>query len=78
MNNPTRTCREIADDIRANWVGINPHANAHLVGLENVWEDRYRWESAESLARYFLSNASGWRGEKARELKAELKAKYSI
>jgi hypothetical protein len=36
--------------------------------------DRYYYDSAESVVRYFLANAGQWRGPVAREIKAELKA----
>lgn len=36
--------------------------------------DKYFMDSAKSIINYFLSNASGWRGEEAKRIKAELKA----
>jgi hypothetical protein len=41
--------------------------------LERV-SDAYRADSGVSVIAYFLSNASGFKGEAARALKAELKA----
>jgi len=35
--------------------------------------DNFYLDSADMIVRYFLSNASTWRGEKAREIKKELK-----
>jgi len=40
----------------------------------NSIDDMYIYDSGKSVVRYFLSNASTWRGDKAREIKAELKA----
>jgi hypothetical protein len=36
--------------------------------------DAYYNESGATVVRYFLSNASTWRGEDAKRIKAELKA----
>jgi hypothetical protein len=36
--------------------------------------DMYFAEDAKSIVMYFLNNASGWRGDVARRIKAELKA----
>ena len=36
-------------------------------------DDMYYNEDGRDIVLYFLSNASTWRGEKAREIKAELK-----
>jgi hypothetical protein len=40
----------------------------------NDISDKYYCDSADSVVRYFLANAGAWRGDKAREIKAELKA----
>jgi hypothetical protein len=34
--------------------------------------DTYYADSADSIVRYALSNLTSWRGEKARQIKAEL------
>jgi hypothetical protein len=36
--------------------------------------DNYYYDSADTVVRYFLANANTWRGQKARDIKAELKA----
>jgi hypothetical protein len=36
--------------------------------------DSYGADTAESVVRYFLSNAQSWRGDAARAIKAELNA----
>jgi hypothetical protein len=36
--------------------------------------DDFGYDSAESIVQYFLANASTWRGDDARRIKAELKA----
>ena len=40
----------------------------------NPFMDQYYNDSAKSVILYFLSNASSFRGERAKALKAELKA----
>jgi hypothetical protein len=36
--------------------------------------DRYGMDSGKSIILYFLANASTWRGDTAKRVKAELKA----
>ena len=72
----TRPLYEIAADIRRNWpkpyFGAVPYIQA--MGSLNSISDNYGFDSADSIVRYFLSNAGTWRGEDARRIKAELKA----
>jgi len=44
----------------------------------NSINDTYGWDSAESIVRYFLANASTWRGETAKTIKKELKAMVGL
>ena len=66
----------IANEIRREWKNVNyaaqPYLSAMLL-LSSV-NDSYGYDSASSIIRYFLSNASSFRGEKAKELKNELKS----
>jgi hypothetical protein len=75
MNTETRPIHEIADDIVAAWphpyFGAVPYLRA--MGDLNSIEEHYGCDSARSIVAYFLANASTFRGEQARELKAELK-----
>jgi hypothetical protein len=65
----------IANEIRREWKNVNyaaqPYLSAMLL-LSSV-NDSYGYDSASSVIRYFLSNASSFRGDKAKELKNELK-----
>lgn len=73
MSRPLHT---IARDIQRDWVKPNFAAVPYLQAmraLESI-SDKYYYDSAESVVRYFLANAGQWRGDKAREIKAELKA----
>ena len=72
-----RTVSQIATDIKKDWGNkVSPHAKPYLdvmLKLEKK-SDRFGEDSADSIIIYFLSNASGYRGEVAKALKAELKA----
>ena len=65
----------IARDIREDWKKPNVYAIPYLEAMEelNSINDNYYLDSARSVVLYFLSNASGWRGETAKRIKAELK-----
>ena len=71
-----RSISTIARDIAHDWAKPNfaavPYLRA-MQGLDAI-NDRYGLDSADSVVRYFLANASAWRGDKARAIKAELKA----
>lgn len=68
---------EIAIDIANDW-GINkvnyaakPYLAA-MLHLKTI-DQKYIFDSADSIVRYFLSNASAYRTKKAKTLKQELK-----
>lgn len=70
-----RTIREIAQEIRKDWHPIHFAARPYLdamLQLETV-ADRYGFDDARGILLYFLGNASSWRGETARRIKAEIK-----
>ncbi len=75
MNTQTRPLYTIARDIGRNWTKVNygavPYLNA-MASLDKI-TDMYGQDTAKSIVLYFLSNASGFRGEEAKRLKAELK-----
>lgn len=70
-----RKLREIAEEIHENWSNIYFGALPYLQAMGNLDSitDMYYQDTAKSIVNYFLSNATGWRGDKAREIKAELK-----
>ena len=72
----TRSLYEIVREIRNDWknvyFGAKPYLDA-MATLDSV-DDNYGWDSGKSIVRYFLANASTWRGETAKRIKAELKA----
>jgi len=72
----TRTLSAIASEINNEWkkpfFGAVPYLEA-MRSLTSI-NDTYGYDSADSIVLYFLSNASSWRGDAARRIKAELKA----
>jgi len=72
-----RPLYEIANDIRKDWgakmyFGARPYFQA-MQSLNSI-DDNYGMDSGKSIVLYFLANAQSWRGQKAREIKGELKA----
>ena len=65
---------ELAREIRRDWKNVNYAARPYLDAMSGLVEitDSYGLDSGASIVRYFLSNASSWRGQRAREIKAEL------
>ena len=66
---------EYADIIKKDWRKLSPYAEPYLNamrGLNQITDDYYL-DSAQSVVLYFLSNASGWRGDTARAIKKELR-----
>jgi len=63
--------REISNDWAKPYFGAVPYLDAmHCL---NTIQDKYYYDDAESVVRYFLANANTWKGETARAIKAELK-----
>jgi hypothetical protein len=71
----TRPLWEIAREIKRDWkkvyFGAAPYLDA-LSGLETI-TDSFGYDSGSSIVRYFLANASTWKGETAKRVKTELK-----
>ena len=66
---------EIAQEIRKDWKAVNYGAKPYLDAMSSLdsINDKYGMDNAKSIVLYFLSNASSWRGETAKRIKAELK-----
>ena len=71
-----RPIYEIARDIRANWPKVNYAAAPYLAAMRelNAISDKYIYDTGASVVRYFLANASSWRGTEAKRIKLELNA----
>lgn len=69
-----RTLREIAGEIRKDWSPVHQFARPYVEAMLqlNSVNDRYVAETGADVVRYFLVNATTWRGETARRVKAEL------
>jgi hypothetical protein len=72
-----RSLSTIATEIRKDWgskvnYAAKPYLSA-MAGLDSI-DDQYGYDDARGIVLYFLSNASSWRGETAKRIKAELKA----
>jgi hypothetical protein len=65
----------IARDISKNWPKVNYAAKPYLDAMSKLEGilDNYYADSAKDVVLYFLANASSWRGEEAKRIKAELK-----
>lgn len=75
MSQP-RSLYTIAAEIRKDWKNVYFGATPYLHAMStlNSINDDYGCDSGKSIVLYFLANASTWRGETARRIKAELKA----
>ena len=78
--NITRPIYQIAADIKTEWSkvgkGVNFAAKPYLDAMLTLDKitDQYMFDSADSIVRYFLCNASSFKGVRAKELKTELKS----
>lgn len=74
----TRLLNEIAQEIQSEISGKSWYLYAQdyveaLLKLETI-EDQYYSDTAASVVAYLLANLQSWKGDKARAIKAELKA----
>ncbi len=72
----TRPLHVIAAEINRTWPKVNFAARPYLdaMGARSAIQGSVPPNDGESVVLYFLSNASTWRGDDARRIKAELKA----
>lgn len=70
-----RTISEITKEIKADWKKPYFGAVPYIQAMQSIGtiDEMYGWERADSIVRYFLGNATTWRGETARRIKSELK-----
>ena len=75
-NIKTMPLSEIATHIRSDWLNVSVHAKPYLDSMstiDTVNDEGYGFDMPNEQVIYFLSNATGWRGDTARTIKAELK-----
>lgn len=70
-----RPLHEIAGEIRRDWKKVYFGAVPYLEALEcmDSPQGAFGADSGREIVLYFLSNATTWKGEVARRIKAELK-----
>jgi hypothetical protein len=71
----TRSLSAIAREISAVWPKPYFAAVPYLAAMRDLesMRDAYGYDNARSIVAYFLSNATTWKGDDARRIKAELK-----
>lgn len=71
-----RPIKVIAADVVSNWSRVDPYAEPYLrnMFMVSALDDTYLGADGQTFVLRFLCNASTWRGEAARRVKAELKA----
>jgi len=76
----TRPLYEIASEIKKDWAKVYFGAVPYLEAMSTLdsIDDDYMFDSGKSIVLYFLSNATTWRGDVARRVKAELKKMAGI
>lgn len=69
----------IEEDWSSRGKGVNYAARPYLDAMHTLSSvsDNYYFDSGESIVAYFLANAGTWRGDTAREVKAELKRRLA-
>ena len=80
MNENQRPLYKIAQEIKADWKNVYFGAVPYLEAMSTLdsIDDDYMFDSGKSIVLYFLSNATTWRGDVARRVKAELKKMAGI
>lgn len=77
MDKTKRTFAEIAKEIKTTWKNVYFGAKPYLDAMATIHSTdknaTYIMESADTIVRYFLANATYWKGDDARRIKAELK-----
>jgi hypothetical protein len=66
----------IAKEIEKTWLKVNYAAQPYLDAMHQLTNinDNYAMNRGTHIVAYFLSNATAWRGDDARRIKAELKS----
>jgi hypothetical protein len=70
--------------VRPNWPNVNYAAEPYLAAMEEMvaagldpFADAYYSDPPGSVVRYFVGNASGWRGDVARAVRAEMRRRLA-
>ncbi len=75
MTYQAMTICQLARVCQADWKNVYFGAKPYLDAMRQMSQitDKFGEDDGKSIVLYFLSNATTWRGEVAREVKAELK-----
>ena len=71
----SRQLYAIAKEISQDWGDkVNYGAKPYLMAMHRLGsvEENYHHDNGSSIVRYFLANATSWRGDVARRVKIEL------
>jgi hypothetical protein len=71
-----RPIHQISDEITKDWKNVNYAAKPYLEAMRQLGpiDSMYMQDTARDVVQRFLGNSRSWTGDKAREIKAELKA----
>jgi hypothetical protein len=72
---PARPLHVIAAEIRSSWTAPYFGAIPYVIAMHGLTDltDHYGADDGDMIVRYFLGNATTWRGPVARRIKAELR-----
>ncbi len=73
------TVSQLASTIRQEWKNVSVHAEPYLSAMSTLAtvNDKFGLEDGKGIILYFLSNATGFRGDAAKAIKAELKRRIA-
>jgi hypothetical protein len=76
----TRPLSTIANEISKDWKNVYFGAVPYLQAMQtlNSINDKYIMDEGKTIVLHFLSNASTWKGDKAKEIKKELKTMCGV
>lgn len=71
-----RLLSDIAVEISRSWPRVSFNARPYLDAMMELdtLDDQYGADEGVGIVLYFLSNAGGWKGPRAQQIKAELRA----
>lgn len=75
MDLKDKSISELALLIKQDWKKVYFGAVPYLDAMRQMKDinDQFGYDDGKGIVRYFLSNATGWRGEVAKAVKEELK-----
>jgi hypothetical protein len=75
-----KSLKEIAQIILRDWSNVYFGAVPYLqvMAIMQTINDSYGYDDGHSIVTYFLSNAKGWKGDVAREVKKELNRRLTV